>query len=307
MLRRDRTTATREQIAQQPSEGTGPRAAARDEAAGSRSRGMTVALVAVAVLGLMGCGADGPTAPKPKPSSTASPSRPPAKPGRLDLAHLPAGWSLVAWPALGQVPVFGQIAPSNGSASAPSSDVAPVGEAADQPTSQLANPNAQGAPLALLVQHYQPDWLKVSLPVRPNGTTGWIHPSDVRLMATPYALTVDRPRHQLTVLKDGKLDRVYPVGIGTGATPTPEGHFYLAELLKPADPAGPWGPYAFGLSGFSDVVTSFNGGEGIIGLHGTNHPDRVGTDVSMGCIRLRNEDITELAGLLPVGTPVTIT
>ncbi|WP_232425366.1 L,D-transpeptidase [Pseudofrankia inefficax] len=283
---------------------------------------MTVA----AGLALAGCGGGHSPVAGPKPSVSASPTRPVAKPraAGLDPAHLPAGWSLVAWPAAGTIPVFGQSAPVT-NADAPTSQpstsepparqppatqapaVAPVGRSAEQPTSTLANPNAEGAPLVLLVKHYQPDWLQVSLPVRPNGSTGWIRTKDTRLTATPFALTVDKTRHELTVFKDGKPSGVYPVGIGTGTTPTPLGHFYLAELLKPANPAGPWGPYAFGLSGFSDVITNFDGGNGIIGLHGTNQPDRVGTDVSMGCIRLRNSDITALAALLPVGTPVTIT
>jgi lipoprotein-anchoring transpeptidase ErfK/SrfK len=62
--------------------------------------------------------------------------------------------------------------------------------------------------------------------------------------------------------------------------------------LKSSDPA--YGPYAFGLSGFSEVLTSFNGGQGQLGLHGTNQPDKIGTRVSSGCIRLRNEDIEAL-------------
>ncbi|MDT3446007.1 MULTISPECIES: L,D-transpeptidase [unclassified Pseudofrankia] len=282
---------------------------------------MPVALAVVAALGALatGCGKSHDEArPAARLGTTASPPRPSATTGAddgLDPAHLPKGWSLVAWPQDRDVPIFAERAPETGTAdgstapaSVPPSDSPPTGAATEKAaTRTLANPNAQGAPLALLVEHYDADWLRVSLPVRPNGTSGWIRRPGVRLMATPYSLTVDRTRHELTVFQNGKPARVYPVGIGTGSTPTPAGRFYLAELLKPASPAGPWGPYAFGLSGFSDVVTTFNGADGIIGLHGTNQPERVGTDVSMGCIRLRNEDITELADLLPVGTPVTIT
>jgi lipoprotein-anchoring transpeptidase ErfK/SrfK len=54
------------------------------------------------------------------------------------------------------------------------------------------------------------------------------------------------------------------------------------------------------------VLTTFQGGDAIIGLHGTNHPELLGHDVSSGCIRMRNESITKLAGILPLGTPVTI-
>ncbi len=54
------------------------------------------------------------------------------------------------------------------------------------------------------------------------------------------------------------------------------------------------------------MLTSFNGGDGVIGIHGTNDPSSVGRDVSHGCIRLRNADVTYLAERLPLGTPVRI-
>ncbi len=172
---------------------------------------------------------------------------------------------------------------------------------------QLTNPNQEGAPLVFAVRQRRDDgWLRVMLPVRPNGSQGWVRIGDVRVTTTPYALVVDRTAHRLTVTREGQVVVRLPVGIGTGSTPTPSGAFYLTELLRPGDPNGPWGPYAFGLSGFSDVITTFNGGGGIIGLHGTNHPELVGTDVSMGCIRLRNSDIEALARLIPVGTPISI-
>lgn len=41
-------------------------------------------------------------------------------------------------------------------------------------------------------------------------------------------------------------------------------------------------------------------------LHGTDDPASVGEAVSHGCVRLRNEDIDYLYGIVPVGTPVYI-
>ena len=69
---------------------------------------------------------------------------------------------------------------------------------------------------------------------------------------------------------------------------------------------GPYGSYAYGLSGFSNVLTSFGGGDGVIGIHGTNDPSSIGQDVSHGCIRLQNADIERLVRFLPLGTPVDI-
>jgi lipoprotein-anchoring transpeptidase ErfK/SrfK len=98
-----------------------------------------------------------------------------------------------------------------------------------------------------------------------------------------------------------------PVGVGRRAvTPTPFGLYYVTELLKQSDPAGPYGPYAFGLSAHSDVLHEFAGGNGEIGIHGTNDPSAVGTNVSHGCIRVYNSVISRLAHELPLGTPVRI-
>ena len=98
-----------------------------------------------------------------------------------------------------------------------------------------------------------------------------------------------------------------PAGVGRSVLPTPTGTYYIVELLKQSNPSGPYGPYAFGLSAFSNVLYSFGGGPGQIGLHGTNEPSALGTSVSHGCIRVSNPGIAELARILPLGTPVQIT
>ena len=47
-------------------------------------------------------------------------------------------------------------------------------------------------------------------------------------------------------------------------------------------------------------------GPGQIGLHGANDTGSVGQSASHGCIRLHNNDITALAKMLPLGTPIKI-
>lgn len=41
-------------------------------------------------------------------------------------------------------------------------------------------------------------------------------------------------------------------------------------------------------------------------LHGTNNPASIGQAVSHGCVRLRDEDMAKLYGMVTVGTPVYI-
>jgi lipoprotein-anchoring transpeptidase ErfK/SrfK len=176
----------------------------------------------------------------------------------------------------------------------------------------VANPLPSGSPLSFRVlpdgSESSAEWVEVMLPIQPNGSTGWIPRADVSLTDNPYRIEIDRASYSLRVYNLDELWIESTVAIGTGDTPTPVGDFYLLELLQPPEPDGPYGPYAFGLSGFSEVLDTFGDSDtAIIGLHGTNDPAALGTDVSFGCIRLENEVIEELAATLPLGTPVTIT
>jgi lipoprotein-anchoring transpeptidase ErfK/SrfK len=171
-------------------------------------------------------------------------------------------------------------------------------------TENLTNPQPSGAPLTFLVVSAQGAWLQVQLAQRPNGSTGWVKADAVTLHSLIYSLRASTEQNTLSLYKNGVLVKTYPAATGTGGTPTPHGSFYITELLQPTNSG--YGPYAFGLSAFSDVLSSFGGGPGQIGLHGTDDAASIGHAASHGCIRLANPDITELAGLLPLGTPITI-
>lgn len=98
------------------------------------------------------------------------------------------------------------------------------------------------------------------------------------------------------------------VGVGREDAPTPRGRYYTAELLRPPSSGTAYGPYAYGLSGYSDTFTNFLGGPGQLGIHGTNNPWTLGTNVSAGCVRLHNDNITYLVETLqlPLSVPVDI-
>ena len=169
------------------------------------------------------------------------------------------------------------------------------------------NPTERGGPLVFqAIGEPVGGWIEVLLPIRPNGSTGWIAVADVSLSRNPYRIVVDVDSYELTVFREDATVLSTTVAIGTGATPTPIGDFFLTELFQPPDPAGLYGPYAYGLSGFSDTLDSFNGGPGIIGIHGTNQPELLGSNVSHGCVRVDNAVISEMAAFLPLGTPITI-
>lgn len=181
----------------------------------------------------------------------------------------------------------------------------------DQPTGTtpsmtLKSPNPDGVKRVFLVVARQSGWLKVMLPVPPNGSSGWVRASDVTTSTTPYLIKVQRSEHRIQVFKGTAKVMDEPAGIGKTDTPTPGGLYYITELLKAPNPKGDYGPYAYGLSGYSTSLTQFNGHDPIIGIHGTNQPKLVGTSVSHGCVRVKNDIITKLAGMLPLGTTVQI-
>ncbi|MEM9560980.1 MAG: L,D-transpeptidase [Actinomycetota bacterium] len=212
----------------------------------------------------------------------------------------------------GPAPPAGDASPSVVAQAVVSSVTARVAPAEDaDEVTTLAHPTPVGSPLvfrAVPGGSAVAEWIEVQLPIQPNGTTGWVKRDDVTLFENPYRIEVDRASHRLRVYHLGDLWVDTVIAVGTGATPTPVGEFYLLELLAPPDPTGPYGPYAFGLSGFSEVLDSFGGADtAIIGLHGTDEPEALGTDVSFGCIRLANDVMEQLATTLPLGTPVVIT
>lgn len=178
--------------------------------------------------------------------------------------------------------------------------------AGGKPWKTLRHPLASKAPLVFLVQEEKGDWLRVLVPVRPNQSQGWVRRKDVTLFKHDYRITISISKHELTVYQGPGVVMREQVGLGTSTTPTPGGVFYTKELIRPPKPDGAYGPYAYGLSGFSPVLNEFLGGDGEIGIHGTNDPAGIGKNVSHGCIRMRNEAITKLATMLPLGVPVQI-
>lgn len=240
-----------------------------------------------AALLLCGCSPPGDPAASPSPTVTPTASRSPRRGPLTATPSARAAFTSYAVDARGKaVPVYDM----------------PGGRT----VRSFANPQPSGAPLVFMLDAEKGEWLRVFLPARPNGSTGWVRRSDVNVRGVTYRIDVLRGAHEVRLYQHDRLVKRFPAGIGTERTPTPGGTFYVKELLEPPDPGGDYGPYAYGLSGFSNVLTSFNGGDGVIGIHGTNDPSSVGRDVSHGCIRLRNADITYLARLLPLGTPVRI-
>ena len=151
----------------------------------------------------------------------------------------------------------------------------------------------------------RPVWLHVALPMRPNGVTGWVRARDVRLARVHTRVVVDLSARTVRLYKWGRLVIRSRAAVGSAATPTPVGRYYVNQRLVPSDPNGPFGPGAVGISAFSPVLTGWAQG-GPIAIHGTNEPWSIGRAVSNGCIRLPNPVLRRFFALARDGTPVLI-
>ena len=146
-------------------------------------------------------------------------------------------------------------------------------------------------------------WLRVRLPMRPNGRTGWVPASALGpLQVVRTQLVVDRRALRATLYRRGRAIWKSAIGVGAPGTPTPAGRFYIRERLR--GPGGVYGPWAFGTSAYS-TLSDWPGG-GVIGIHGTDQPGLLPGRVSHGCVRVPNRAIARLARLMPIGTPVHI-
>jgi lipoprotein-anchoring transpeptidase ErfK/SrfK len=181
------------------------------------------------------------------------------------------------------------------------------GPGARTPRTTLSNPTSDGTTLSFLVRSLRPGWLRVFLPTRPNGSSGWVRRSQVRLYTDDYRLRIDLRLRRLTVWERAFVIERHPVAVGKAVTPTPAGTYFVVSRIQPLDPGSVYGSFAFGLSAHSNVYRSFGfGGDGRIGLHGTNDAAAIGHEVSHGCIRTTNRTILRLARFIPLGTPVEI-
>jgi lipoprotein-anchoring transpeptidase ErfK/SrfK len=171
----------------------------------------------------------------------------------------------------------------------------------------FANPIESGDDLVFLVDDYDGiDHYRVLLPTRPNGTFGWVRTDSVDLLRHNFSILVELDAFRLTVFDHEEVVLKTTVGVARNNAPTPLGRYYTTEIIRPLQPDSVYGAFAYGLSGFSDTFTTFNGGPGQLGIHGTNDPDTLGTSVSSGCIRTSNDDITRMVEEIKVTTGVPV-
>jgi lipoprotein-anchoring transpeptidase ErfK/SrfK len=146
-------------------------------------------------------------------------------------------------------------------------------------------------------------WYRVSIPMRPNGTYGWIPADTVSLSPTHSQIVVSLARRTIDIYRFGKHKWHGKVAVGAPGRETPQGHYFVAARFVPyKDPF--LGVFAVETSAYSKL-TEWPGG-GVVGIHGTNLPQLLGKAVSHGCVRVSNTTARHLKTLAPLGTPIWI-
>lgn len=303
-----------------------PAAAIDDRPPRRLSNGRLAALIAVVVLALgaivgavIASGDDTPRITVP--STTASSSTTTAEAWPATQAHIataknpsilvhstpPAGWDSME-PAQewdNPVPVQSQ-ATMPPRPALPRPDYPIQGRQSDAVGWSFTNPSGWGDPFVMLVTERRGDWLKVEIPVRPNGTPGYVAAVDVDLSSTDYHLDLRLGTRTLTLYKGDQVVLTTSVVVGKPETRTPQGRFYITDRVHQDNPAGAYGPVALPTNAYSEQIDEFDNGVPVIALHGTNRPELVGQDVSNGCIRVPNDTIQQISDAIPMGTPIDI-
>lgn len=250
----------------------------------------TLPSIALAALALVtaACGKEAPAA-APATTTTEAPATVPATaPATTPPKTIPVetGWTLTATP---KDKVQGYDAPDG------------------NPTQEVDH-LYYDIPTALPVIDQAQDWVQVRLPEKPNGQTAWLKVADVEIGKTPWKIEINLANTRLKAWKAGELVVDAPVGIGTDATPTVTGDFFITFLQAAPKPS--YGPFVIITSGHSEVIQSWEGfPDGILGIHGPVGSEAMigttGGKMSNGCIRMQVKDQWKLADLQP-GSPLTI-
>jgi lipoprotein-anchoring transpeptidase ErfK/SrfK len=152
-------------------------------------------------------------------------------------------------------------------------------------------------------------WLKLLLPSRPNGSTGWVASERVVLTHTRWWVDIRTGTRRVTIYHRGERLRSFRAVVGAPETPTPLGLAAIYERNRQPDPTAFLGPWALPLTAMSNVLENYGGGPGRVAIHGRageSLRDPLGTARSHGCIRVENRRIAWLARRLRAGTPVRI-
>ena len=169
----------------------------------------------------------------------------------------------------------------------------------------LPHPGPGNGPRTLLVLDSEQDWLRVSVPVRPNGTMGWVRSGEVSTATYRARIIVDLYRGWLEAWEDGALVAQGAIASGAEETPTPPGGFFVTEIQEHTHPATGDTTWLIGTSAYSKALDPTAEGDPAVAILAVGDAAHLSQAISLGCVRV-HQDVLERLALLPLGTPVQI-
>lgn len=129
----------------------------------------------------------------------------------------------------------------------------------------------------------------------------------LKIPKTDFSIEVNKSDNTLLLLNGGKFFKRYPARTGKEDWLTPVGVYRIQRKVKNPPWNDPKTHRAFPPNDpGNELGTRWLAFEGSLGIHGTIHPETIGTYASNGCVGLMKEDVEELYDLVPVGTVVKI-
>lgn len=128
---------------------------------------------------------------------------------------------------------------------------------------------------------------------------------ELKIVNCKFSMAVDKSQNRLFLKRGDEIIKTYVVSTGKDNS-TPVGDFKIVNKL--ANPT--W--FKTGAVIPPDSSQNILGTRWLgfniqgYGIHGTTEPDQLGQQVTMGCVRMKNEEVEELYDIVPVGAEVTV-
>jgi L,D-transpeptidase catalytic domain len=157
----------------------------------------------------------------------------------------------------------------------------------------------------LLILRHRGDRGVALVPTKGEPRPAAVNLAKLQLRWTRIRITVHLSRLRLVVRRGTHLLGAFPIAAGTPSTPTPTGRFSVTDRIIFPHPST-YGSFALGLSARqTHLVPGWTGGDQVA-IHGTDHPETIGTYASLGCIRVSEAALRVLRRAVPLGAPVVI-
>lgn len=128
---------------------------------------------------------------------------------------------------------------------------------------------------------------------------------EIKIFSGDFSILVDKSSNRLTLFADGQAVREYKISTGKNNS-TPVGEFKITDKLVNPTWFKSGAIYAPGSSD-NELGSRWLGFDKPgYGIHGTIEPEKIGMQVSEGCIRMLNQDVEEIYSLVPSGARVVV-